>query len=29
MFDVQGLDRFEYMLKAEDVLQDIEDRKKS
>ncbi|CBK24103.2 uncharacterized protein [Blastocystis hominis] len=24
-----GLDRFEYMLKAEDVLQDIEDRKKS
>ena len=25
----QGLDRFEYMLKAEDVLQDIEDRKKS
>ena len=29
MFDVQGLDRFEYMLKAEDVLQDIEERKKS
>lgn len=26
---VQGLDRFEYMMKAEDVLQDIEDRKKS
>ena len=26
---LQGLDRFEYMLKAEDVLQDIEDRKKS